>query len=152
MRQQKPTGQEIFKKSKESKLDSDNSFETVREGKKVKFTPVKMPTINTLEDLEEGQSIGLLEYELETEKLPKGRYNVFIAKVNENWEGYLETDGQIIKEAHKVSIKRHYFGDRKIKKPRFKFIEGSWTLCFSVCVVRVLIWCIVSVKICITIG
>lgn len=152
MRQQKPTGQEIIEKSKERKLDSENSFEAERKGKKVKFTPVEMPTINTFEEIEGGQMIGVLEYDLETEKLPKGKYNVFIAKVNENWEGYLETGGKIIKEAHKVSIGRHYFGERKVKKPKFKFIEGSLTLCFRVCLVRVLFWCIVSVKICITIG
>lgn len=152
MRQKKPTGQEIFDKSKDSKLDSEYSFEAEREGKKVKFTPVKMPAINSLEELEDGRIIGVLENELEAEKLPKGKYNIFVAKVNENWEGYLETDGKIVTEAHKVSMRRHYFGERKVKKPKFKFIEGSWTLCFRICIVSILFWCIVSVKICITLG
>ena len=152
MKQEKPTGQEIAKMSKEVTLDPENSFETEREGKKVKFTPTKMPSIKSIDEVEDGLIIGVFENEIESDKLPKGKFNVFIAKVKKDWQGYLETDGKIVVETDKVSIKRHYFGDRKIKKPRFKFIEGSWRICFRICLVRVLWWCAVSTRICFYIG
>lgn len=148
MRKEKPTGQEISEKSKKAKLNPEDSFEAEREGKKIKFTPAEMPTIKSLDEVEDGQVIGMLENEIESDKLPKGKFNVFIAKVQDKWEGYLETDGKIITEAHKVSMKRHYFGERKVKKPRFKFIEGSLIICFSRCIVWIFIWCIVRARIC----
>lgn len=152
MRKEKPTGKEIAEKSKKIKLDPENSFETEKKGKKVKFTGVKIPPLNSLEELEEGQVIGVLESELESDKIPAGKHNVFIAKVKEEWHGYIETEGKIIAEADEVSVDRHYIGDHKKEKPKFKFIEGSIRFCFTVCLIGVWIFCLYSTRICITIG
>lgn len=149
MRKEKPTGKEIAEKSKKVKLSKPNSFMGQIKGKRIWFTPSKMPSFDSLDELEEGQIIGVLETELESDKLPAGKYNIFIDKEKGEWHGYLEAEGNIIAEADEVSVERHYLGDHKVEKPKFEFTEGSFTFCFWICLYRIFIWCVARAKICI---
>ncbi len=144
MRKEKPTGKEISEKSKEIKLDKEKTTEEKFEGKKIKFTPSILEP-ESMEDLEQGQVIGILDHEIERKgKLPPGKYNIFIAKVNGEWQGYAESNGNIDIEASSVTVKRHHWGDCKHKKPSFKFSR----ICVTVCIKPVLFFCLVSVTVC----
>jgi hypothetical protein len=152
MRKEKPTGKEIKEKSKKSKLDKKDTVEEKKEGKKVKFTPNKLE-LESMEMLEEGHIVGVLEHEFGEKEgtLPPGKYNIYVAKVNGEWQGFAESDGKIKAEASKVNVKKHHYGDCKVKKPEFEFES----ICTTVCVVPICLlpwpfpcWCLVEVKTC----
>ena len=134
MRKDKPTGKEISEKSKKIKLNEEEAIEEKKEGKKVKFTP-NISKVESMEELEDGFIVGVFEHEFEAKEktLPPGKYNVFIAKVNGEWQGFAESDGIIKGEAAKVSIERHYWEDLKKTKPSFEFK--------SICSIQCVRWC-----------
>lgn len=144
MRKEKPTGREIAERSKAIKLDKDRFVDAEKKGKKIKFTPTKLPPLKSLDELEEGQVIGVLENELEGDEtdLTAGKHNIFIANVNGEWHGFAETGGKITAEAAYVSIERYHWGERKVKKPAFK-LEG-WCL-INICLVSLGPFCLVSI-------
>lgn len=146
MRKEKPTGKEIAEKSKKVKLKKEEAIESEKKGKKIKFTPAEIPPLNSIEELEDGLIIGTLENELEGDetKLPPGKHNIFVAKINGEWQGYAESDGEIKAEAVRVSFKRHYFGDQKAEKP--KFHPEGW--CLTICILRIWIFCVGEFKFC----
>ncbi len=146
MRKEKPTGKEIAEKSKKIKLKKEEAIEFEKKGKKIKFTPAEIPPLNSIEELEDGLIIGALENELEGDetKLPPGKHNIFVAKINGEWQGYAESDGEIKAEAVRVSFKRHYFGDQKAEKP--KFHPEGW--CVTICILRIWIFCVGEFKFC----
>jgi len=51
MRKEKPSGKEISEKSKKIKLLKDKSIEAEKKGKKIKFTPVELEKLNSVEEL-----------------------------------------------------------------------------------------------------
>ncbi len=146
MRKEKPTGKEIAEKSKKIKLKKEEAIESEKKGKKIKFTPAETPPLNSIEEFEDGLIIGALENELEGDetKLPPGKHNIFVAKINGEWQGYAESDGEIKAEAVKVSFTRHYFGDQKAEKP--KFHPEGW--CVTICILRIWIFCVGEFKFC----
>ena len=141
----KPTGKEIAEKSKHVKFDEEKAVKEIKEGKEIKFKPVKLK-LEKIEDLEEGQIIGELEHEFDkTEgKLPPGKYNLYVAKVDGEWTSYAESDGEIKAESKKVKIENHPWGEQKHKKSKFKFES----ICVSVCIVHFIFWCLVEVTVC----
>ena len=144
MRKDKPTGKEIAEKSKNIKLDKEKTVEKIHEGKKIKFTPAILDHIS-VEDLEHGQIIGILDNEIKKEgKLPPGKYNLFISKVNDEWQGFVETDNNIGLETSKVTLHRHHWGDYKLKKPTIKFKS----VCVRVCLIPSLFYCQLEVEVC----
>lgn len=145
----KPTGKEIAEKRKTVKFDEEKAVKEIKEGKEIKFKPAKLK-LEKIEDLEEGQIIGELEHEFEERegKLPPGKYNIYLAKVDEEWVSYAESDGKIKAETKKVKIEKHAWGEHKHEKPKFKFES----VCVGVCLVHFLIWCLVSVRVCFYIG
>ena len=144
MRKEKPTGKEIAEKAKKIKLDKEKFVHGKKNGKSVKFTGAELPTLNSEEELEEGQVIGVLENELEGDEtgLPPGKYNLFLANVEGNWKVYAESGGEIKKEAARVKVEYHQWGKQKKEMPRFE--PEGWCL-FNVCLVSVWIFCLVSV-------
>jgi len=144
MRKEKPKGSEIAEKRKKVKLDTERAIEGVKKGKKIKFTPTILPKMNSVEELEDGQVIGVLENEIEGDEtdLPIGKHNIFIAKIDGEWKGFAEFNGEVVAEIEKVSIKKHHWGEKKREKPQFK--EEGWCL-FNICLVYVWIFCLVSV-------
>ncbi|GAG56185.1 unnamed protein product [marine sediment metagenome] len=107
--------------------------EKEKESKQKRYDPIK-------------KIIDLLENELEGDetKLPPGKHNIFVAKINGEWQGYAESDGEIKAEAVRVSFKRHYFGDQKAEKP--KFHPEGW--CVTICILRIWIFCVGEFKFC----
>jgi hypothetical protein len=144
MRKDKPKGKEIVEKRKKVKLDMDRAIEGMKKGKKIKFTPAILPQLNSVEELEDGQVIGVLENEIEGDEtgLPIGKHNIFIAKIDGEWQGFAESDGEIVAEIKKIKIEKHHWGEKKKEKPKFK--EEGWCL-FEICLVSVWIFCLVSI-------
>lgn len=105
-RRSAPTGKEISDKAKATKFDTANATTGVKAGKKVKFTPARMDRNKKIQDLENGEVVGLLETELKGDEtpLPPGRYNVFLAKVGNNWRAYAESGGKIVAEGVRVRV------------------------------------------------
>ncbi|PYT71893.1 MAG: hypothetical protein DMG39_11685 [Acidobacteria bacterium] len=126
-RKDKPTGEEIANKAKAAKFDSANSTAGEKIGKKVKLTPAKLDHVKSEAELEGGQIIGMLETEAPGDEtgLPPGKYNVFAAKVGNDWHVYAESGGKIVVEAVHVRVEKS--NDRTPKKPEFH-AEGwcSW--------------------------
>ncbi len=140
MRKQKPEGEEIAQKAKKIKLDKNKFVHGKKKGKSVKFTGTEFPPLSSLEELEEGQVIGVLENEVEGDEtdLPVGKHNLFLCNVNGNWKVYAESNGKITAEAARVKVERHYWGERKVEKPGFNpegfclinfCILGYWGIC-----------------------
>ena len=144
MRKEKPTGKEIAEKAQKIKLDKEKFVHGKKDGKGIKFTGTELPPLNSTEELEEGQVIGVLENEVEGDEtgLPPGKYNLFLANVGGNWKVYAESGGEIKKEAARVKVEYHQWGKHKKEKPRFE--PEGWCL-FNVCLVSVWIFCLVSV-------
>lgn len=121
MRKEKPKGEEIAEKARKIKLDKEKSVQGQKQGKNVKFTQTELPPPTSMEELEEGQIIGVLENEIEGDEtdLPVGKHNLFLCNVNGNWKVYAESNGKVTAEAARVKVERHYWGERKVKKPDF---------------------------------
>lgn len=122
-RSKPPAGKEIAEKAKAATLDKSKVGTGSKGGKKAKFTPAHLPNVKRIEDLEEGQAIGLLETEIEGDRagLPAGTYNVFIAKVGDDWKVYAEANGQVVAEAASVTQRNDRPAD-----DRPQFSEGSF--------------------------
>jgi len=144
MRKEKPKGEEIAQKAKNIKLDKEKSVQGKKHGKNVKFTQSELPPLNSMEELEEGQIIGVVENEIEGNEtgLPIGKHNLFLCNVNGNWKVYAESGGKITAEAVRVKVERHHWGECKAEKPNFN--PEGWCL-INICLVYVWIFCVVSV-------
>jgi hypothetical protein len=73
----------------------------------VRFTPVQFDKPKSKDEIEAGFVFGQAEIafgQLET-KLQPGKYNVFVAKVNDAWHSYAEFNGQLIGEATKARLR-----------------------------------------------
>lgn len=146
MRKEKPTGRDIAEKAKKTKLIKDKFIEAEKKGKKVKFTPAEIPPLQSFEELEDGQVIGLLENDLEGDetKLPKGKHNLFLSKVNDEWGIYAEEDGEIKAEAIRVSLNHHKLGEHESGRPEFH--PEGW--CIGVCIVSFWGFCLLELLFC----
>lgn len=126
-RSKPPTGKEIKEKAKAATLDTAKVGSGSKGGKTAKFTPANLHHLKRVEDFEEGQFIGVLDTEIEGDraKLPAGTYNMFIAKVDNDWKVYAESGGEVVAEAATVTERRERPPD---DRPQFR--EGSF--CFWV--------------------
>jgi hypothetical protein len=107
-RKDKPTGKEIADKAKVAEIDQANATTGEIGAKKVKLTPAVPRPFKNEADLEDGQVIGLLETEASGDESPlaPGRYNLFLAKVDNTWHVYAESDGRIVGEAMQVNVEK----------------------------------------------
>lgn len=122
-RDKAPTGQEIRDKARGGGLDNAKTAEGRKGGKKSTLTPARLEHLRGIEDLENGEFIGVLDTEIEGDRagLPAGKYNLFIAKVGGDWHVYAESDGQVVAEAASVVERPDTPRDMK---PQFR--EGSF--------------------------
>jgi hypothetical protein len=122
-RDKAPTAEEIGEKAKKAKLDKSKESVGEKGGKKSKLTPARLDHLEDQQDLEEGQFIGVLETEVPGDRsgLPPGKYNMFIAKVGNDWQVYAESGGEIVAEAANVTERKD---TPKDMKPKFR--EGSF--------------------------
>jgi hypothetical protein len=122
-RDKAPTGKEVRDKANAAKLDSGKAASGRKDGKTSKLTPARLDHVKRIEDLEDGQFIGVVDTEIEGDKsgLPPGKYNMFIAKVGGDWQVYAEADGDIVAQAARVVERPDTDPDMK---PEFR--EGSF--------------------------
>lgn len=118
-----PTALDIGNKAKAAKLDTANAATATKGGKKIKLTPAHLDNLKSIADLEQGQPIGVLETEVAGDKanLPPGTYNMFIAKVDNKWHVYAESNGKIVAEAASVVERKD-----KPKDTKPQYSEGSF--------------------------
>ena len=107
-RKERPSGAEIAQKARLAVLDSANSATAEKNGKKIKFTPANLDQVKGETELEEGQALGLLENEAPGDEtgLPPGKYNLFAAKVGNDWHVYAESGGNIVGEGIRVRVEK----------------------------------------------
>ena len=128
MRKDKPKAKEIIEKSKKMILMKDKAYETELKGKKMKFTPAEVDKKKTIEELEEGVVIGVLENELPGDEtnLPAGKHNIFATKINDKWYTFAESNGQVYEAA---KTKSTILSADEIPDKKMKFSEDGWLYC-----------------------
>jgi uncharacterized protein YjdB len=113
-RTDKPTGAEIAHKARSTRLDRANAGKGEFQGKPITFTP---SVLDPRADLAAGHVIGVLENGVDGDEtgLPAGRYNVFAAQLSDGWHVYAEANGQIVREALRVTVtaRKGAVADRK---------------------------------------
>lgn len=138
-RKDKPSGNEVAQKAKSTKFFSEHSTTAKKEGKRVKVIPADLRHVKE-EELEQGQVIGLLETELDeqTTGLPPGQYNLFMTRVDDQWQVLAESAATIVAEAKDVEFEKLPPG-RKPGKPRIEF--GSIWIRLCICIDYDFCWC-----------
>lgn len=131
-RKDKPTGKEVAQKAKSAKFHPENSTTVKKGGKQIKATPANLRHV-TEQELEQGQVIGLLETELDekTTGLPPGKYHMWMAKVEDQWQVLAESGGTVVAEGSDVQFEKLPPG-RKPGKPKIEF--GSIWIQFCICI------------------
>src|SRR4051812_16572920 len=121
MRNDIPSGREIADKAKQIKFDKRKDIVGEKNGKKLHFQGADLSHVTSLDELENGQAIGVMDTELAGDEtsLPPGKHNLFLSKVNGQWRVHAETGGQVVAEAVRVSIVEHKPSDRRTPQPRF---------------------------------
>jgi hypothetical protein len=118
-----PTGTDISHKAAAGRLDAASSVTGVTRGKNVTLTPAHLDHVTSMQDLEQGQFVGVLNAEIAGSKsgLPAGQHNLFLAKVGDDWHVYAESAGTVVAEAASVT-------ERSDTPPGMKprFSEGSF--------------------------
>ena len=138
-----PNGSEIAAAARAARLDTGNVATATMFGKPFKFTPAQIPTKASPPGDGKGQFLGVLENGAVGDEtgLPPGKYNLFVANVNGQLKGYAEANGQIVKEAIRVTSTPAQEG----AKGRPQFNEKGWTVYVYYCEVNTggagYIWC-----------
>lgn len=104
-RQGIPTSKEVSERSKGATFDSANAATAEHNGKKFKFTPAKQGKNMKQTDVEDGCIVGVVENGFTDISMPPGIYNIYMAKVANQWKAYAVQDGtgNIVAEAKNVS-------------------------------------------------
>jgi hypothetical protein len=126
-----PNGSEITAAARAARLDTGNAATATMFGKPFKFTPAQVVTKADPISEGKGQFLGVLENGAVGDEtgLPAGKYNLFFATVNGQPKGYAEANGQIVKEAIRVSSAPAQEG----AKGRPQFNEKGWWVSVYVC-------------------
>lgn len=128
MRTEAPSGSEIAQKARSIRFDSRKDIRAEQNGKKIHFRGADLSHVKSLDELESGQVIGVLETELAGDEtpLPQGTHNMFISRVGGTWRVQAESGGQIVAEAARVSVTEQTVSSRKELRPRFS--PEGWCL------------------------
>ncbi len=135
MRKQKPTGPEIAEKAKGIRLLKSKTAHGTKDGKSIRYVPANLGHVSALEELEEGQVIGVLENDLEGDEtgLPVGEHNMFLTKVDGEWHVYAESGGNVVAEALRVDVNHYKLEERKPTTPAFNPNGWCWCVCLLSC-------------------
>ena len=90
---QLPTGETIAKAAKAARLKPKASTTSEKYGMKVRVTPTDLSNVKSSEDLAMGQVIAVVDVK-GVPDLPNGRYNLFVVKLNDGWQEFLESGGR----------------------------------------------------------
>jgi len=120
-----PNGSEIAAAARAARLDAGNVATATMFGKPFKFTPSQAPAKTDKPDDGNDGFLGVLENGAVGDEtgLPPGKYNLYFANVNGQLKGYAEANGQIVKEAIRVTATPAPDG-----KGRPQFIEKGWSI------------------------
>lgn len=121
-----PNGSEIAAAARAARLDPGNVGTATMFGKPFKFTPAQAPAKTDKPDAGKDGFLGVLENGAIGDEtgLPPGKYNLYFANVNGQLKGYAEANGQIVKEAIRVTSTPAPDG----AKGRPQFIEKGWSI------------------------
>ncbi len=132
-----PNGSEIAAAARTARLDTGNAATAIMFGKPFKFTPAQVEAAAKTDkpDDRNGAFLGVLESGAAGDEtgLPPGKYNLYVANLNGQLKGYAEANGQIVKEAIRVSAQEG-------AKGRPQFNEKGWSVRVYVCSGYVSIW------------
>lgn len=144
MRNRAPSGRDIAEKAARIKFDARKDIHGEKNGKKVHLRGVDLSHVKSLDELEAGQIIGVLETELGGDEttLPPGKHNLFISKVEGAWRVHAESGGQIVSEAARVSVVEHTPSTREVLRP--KFSQEGWCL-IDICLLEIWGFCILRI-------
>lgn len=147
MRAKPPTGSEMAAAARSGRLAKTKSVVGKKKGKSVRFTGAVLRRLQSVEQLEDGQFIGLLETETEGDEsgLPPGKYNLHLASVNGRWRVFAEAEGKVAGEAVRVKVEKHGWGERKAGPPKFR--EQGWCL-VDICLISVWGFCVLRIQLC----
>jgi hypothetical protein len=122
-RKSPPSGSEIREKARGKKLDTAKKRTGEKGGKKSTLTPARLDHVKGVEELEQGDFVGMLDTEIPGDKsdLPPGEYNLFLAKVGNDRQVYAESDGEIVAQAASVVERKD---TPEGMEPKFR--EGSF--------------------------
>ncbi len=84
--------------------------------KRVALTPAIAPKGFGLRELESGQVVGVIETK-SINDVPDGKYNVFVARVGNQWQAQLQSEGRIVARSKGVEVTEA----AKMMRPEIKF-------------------------------
>jgi hypothetical protein len=147
MRNDAPTGKEIAEKAARIKLDGRKNIQGERNGKAVRFRGADLSHVKSLDELEAGQVIGVLDTQLSGDEstLPPGTHNLFVSRVSGTWRIYAESGGEIVAEAARVSVAEHTPSSREPLRPRYG--PEGWCL-LDICLLEIWGFCLFRIQFC----
>ena len=124
-RNNQPTGIEIAAQARQTKFDHGKSVDATRakDNVHIRFTPALYESPKKKEDMEAGFIFGQADVafgKLQT-RLQPGKYNIFVAKVNDVWRAYAEFNGDMVLEAKDVKVEEQPSRDISKEMPKIEF-------------------------------
>lgn len=132
-------GREVAARAKQTGLDERRKASAEMTGKASRFTPARLDHVQSLEDLEKGQVIGVLDTDLAGDEtdLPPGKYNVYVRKGQDGtWEAVAERGGEIVSKAARVEVRTHKEHPKgkgapeEVLLPEFRHDGWCWWVCW----------------------
>lgn len=158
MRSKPPTAEEIARQAKQARLLPKRAATLEHESVAFEVIPTKVTGKRSMEDLEDGQVVGVVRRQRAGEQVG-GRleeHNVFLAKVDGAWKVYAQSGDEVTEQEGEAKLDFHYWGKEKVQRARLaKRAPKSGPecilipICWTVCLVSVFGYCLVSVPVCV---
>lgn len=125
---------EIEAKVKKSKMDDSRVLNAVDKGKNITFTSAKLDHLKSLQELEQGEVIGVLQNDLpgDESKLPPGKYHIYVKNVDGHWKAYANANGKTAAESARVTVEEKNKKDITDFTPQFR--PEGFCICDYACV------------------
>jgi hypothetical protein len=144
MRKDDPSGREIAEKAKQIKFDNRKDIVGEKNGKTMHFLGADLSHVKSLDELEDGQVIGVMDTALAGDEttLPAGKHNLFLSKVGGEWRIHAESNGEIVAQAVRVSVAEHAVSTRRVSNPHFS--QQGWCL-IDICILSIWGCCVLYI-------
>ena len=168
MRKEAPTAKEFVQKAEGTRLLRNQAATLTRKEGSLSVVPAKIPKLRSLEDLENGQLVAIVEQKkgegvaaaAGESKSPGSTIQVtrvLVAKVGGAWRVYTECEGKVTEQREKTRLEHHPWGEEKVQP--IHLTDGqpeaaganliAIPICWSVCIVSVFGFCVLSIPVCI---
>lgn len=135
---------DIEAKAKKMKMDDSRVVNEVKNGKNIKFTSAKLDHIRSLQELEQGEVIGVLQNDIpgDETQLPAGKYHIYVKKVGGQWKAYAHGNNKVAAESSRVTVEEKNRKDISNFTPQFKSegfcicdyaCAGQQQQCYQIC-------------------